>query len=281
MSHFFRNILCRERRSMRPDALFLVGLLLSLTVDPDCALAVDEPKNKDPFVVKVDRDRLTVRFQGVPLEAALKAIARKSGMMLILEAPLEDVVTITFDNVPLDEGLRRLLGNRSYGLFYDEGRSGHGAVLKRLTVLAKEHGEGRMKADREEDVRQWRQAALEDPDPARRQEAVEFLAGEELGQGLDIFVNVMKQDGDSNVREAALDAVEGLDTILFDPLFEVALQAREPSSRRRVLKLLNERGEGDPRIQDVLLRAATADPDEGVRATALELLESVETEKQP
>lgn len=265
---------------MRLDTLFLVGLLLSLAADPDCALAVDEPKDKDPFVVKVDRDRLTVRFQRVPLEAALKAIARKSGTALILEAPLEDVVTITFDNLPLDEGLRRLLGNRSYGLFYDEGRSGHGAVLKRVTVLAKEHGEGRMKADREEDFRQWRQAALEDPDPERRKKAVELLAGEELGQSLDIFVKVMKQDGDGDVREAALDAVEGLDTILFEPLFEVALQAREPSSRRRVLKLLSERGKDDPRIQDVLLRAATADADEEVRTTALGLLESFETEKK-
>ncbi|MGB4780515.1 HEAT repeat domain-containing protein [Candidatus Methylomirabilis sp.] len=265
---------------MRLDTLFLVGLLLSLTADPDCALAVDEPKDKDPFVVKVDRDRLTVRFQRVPLEAALKAIARKSGTALILEAPLEDVVTITFDNLPLDEGLRRLLGNRSYGLFYDEGRSGHGAVLKRVMVLTKEHGEGRMRADREEEFHQWRQVALEDSDPARRKEAVEILAGEELGQSLDIFIKVMKQDGDGDVREAALDAVEGLDTILFEPLFEVALQAREPSSRRRVLKLLSERGKDDPRIQDVLLRAATADADEEVRTTALGLLESFETEKK-
>src|SRR5574337_2115445 len=102
MLHFLRNMLCCGRRSMRLNTLFLVGLLLSLTADPDCALAVDELKDKDPFVVKVDRDRLTVRFEGIPLEVALKTIARESGMALVLEASLEDVVTIAFDDLPMD-----------------------------------------------------------------------------------------------------------------------------------------------------------------------------------
>ena len=267
---------------MRFAVLLLVGLLLSCPVGPDRAWAAGDPEAEGSFMVSVDRDRLTVRLKGIPLGMALKAIAQKSGVALTLEAPLEEEVTIAFDDLPVEEGLRRLLGSRSFVFVYAAAELGQPVVLKGVKVLAKGRGGVRANGAREEHlVTPWWQAALEGPDPARRREAVEALAdSQEPGQHLAILLAVLKQDGDSDVREAALDALQSLDAIPLEPLFNVALQDREPSIRTKALELLAEKGKSDRQVKAVLLRASKADPDEEVRETASSLLEHFETEEK-
>jgi HEAT repeat protein len=126
-----------------------------------------------------------------------------------------------------------------------------------------------------------RPAGLGDPDPERRMEAVMALAaGEEPLQSLDLLIEVLKQDGDSDVREAALHALESLDPIPLDPLFAVAFQDKSPSIRVRALTLLGEQGAGDPRVKAALQRAATSDPDREVMELASSLLEGLDMQKK-
>ena len=269
-------------RSMRLVGLLFVTLLFSLSGGLDPARAEEEPKPEGAFVVKVDGERLTVRLEGIPLQMALKAIERESGVALALLAPLTEEVTIAFDNLSLEQGLRRLLGNRSYILFYAAAGPGQPAALRQVKVLPKGR-EGVRTEDKREQPRviQSRQAGLGDPDPERRMEAVMALAAdEEPGKSLDLLIEVLKQDGDSNVREAALHALESLDAIPLDPLFAVAVQDKSPSIRMRALALLGEQGAGDPRVKAALQRAATSDPDREVMELASSLLEGFDMQKK-
>jgi len=267
---------------MRLVGLLFVTLLFSLSGGFDPARAEEEPKPEGAFVVKVDGERLTVRLQGIPLHVALKAIERESGVALALLGPLREEITIAFDDLPLEQGLRRLLGNRSYILFYAAAGPGQPAALRQVKVLPKGREGVRAEGPSEQPrVMPSRPAGLGDPDPERRMEAVMALAAdEEPRQSLDLLIEVLKQDGDSDVREAALHALESLDPIPLDPLFAVAFQDKSPSIRVRALTLLGERGAGDPRVKAALQRAATSDPDREVMELALSLLEGLDIQKK-
>jgi len=267
---------------MRLVGLLFVTLLFSSSGGLDPARAEEEPKPEGVFVVKVEGARLTMRLEGIPLQMALKAIERESGVALALLEPLTEEVTIAFDDLSLEQGLRRLLGNRSYILFYAAAGPGHPAALRQVKVLPKGREGVRAQGPSEQPrVMPSRQAGLGDPDPERRMEAVMALAvGEELGQSLDLLIEVLKQDKDNDVREAALNALESFDPIPLDPLLAVAVQDKSPSIRVRALTLLGERGAGDPRVKTALQRAATSDPDREVMELASSLLEGFDMQKK-
>jgi HEAT repeat protein len=260
---------------MRLVGLLFVTLLFSLSGGFDPARAEEEPKPEGAFVVKVDGERLTVRLQGIPLHAALKAIERESGVALALLTPLTEEITIAFENLPLEQGLRRLLGNHSYILFYAATGPGQPAALRQVKVLPKGREVVRAGDHREQPrVMPSRPPGLGDPDPEKRTEAVMALAaGEEPGKSLDLLIEILRQDKDNDVREAALHALGSLDPIPLEPLLAVAFQDKSPSIRVRALTLLGEQGAGDPRVKAALQRAATSDPDREVMELASSLLE--------
>jgi HEAT repeat protein len=107
-----------------------------------------------------------------------------------------------------------------------------------------------------------------------------LAAGEEPGKSLDLLIEILRQDKDNDVREAALHALESLDPIPLDPLFAVAVQDKSPSIRVRALTLLGERGAGDPRVKAALQRAATSDPDREVAEMASSLLDGIDMQKE-
>jgi HEAT repeat protein len=267
---------------MRLVGLLFVGLLISLAGGPGPARAADEPKPEGAFVVKVDGERLTVRLEGIPLQAALKAIERESGVALTLLTPLAEEITIAFESLPLEQGLRRLLGNHSYILFYAAAGPGQPAALRQVKVLPRGREVVRTGDHREQPrVMPSLPPGLGDPDPEKRTEAVMALAaGEEPGKSLDLLIEILRQDKDNDVREAALHALESLDPIPLDPLFAVAVQDKSPSIRVRALTLLGERGAGDPRVKAALQRAATSDPDREVAEMASSLLDGIDMQKE-
>ena len=268
------------RGAVTVAVLVVGGLLFQPAARPDRASAAGDPTPRSSFVVQVNRSRLTVRLQRIPLQMALTVIARKSGLALALEEPLAERVTVAFDDLPLDEGLRRLLGPRSYILSYAEAGPSEPVGVTKLVVLAK--GRERLRAGEAPAVRfvvPTPQAMPAELDAARRREAVEALAAsEEPGRHLNILLAVLKQDEDSDVREAALDALESLETFPLEPLAEVAMRDPQPSVRMRALELLGERGKNDRGVEAVLQRASTADPDDEVREAASSFLDSFDNE---
>lgn len=277
-SHQTRTEVWYKRCSIRLAISLLVSVLVSSCIAPDGTLAAVEGKANGLFVVRVDRDRLTVQLKGIPLQRALMAIAQRGRVTLTLEVPLEEEATIAFDNLPLDDGVKRLLGPRSYVLGYADSGPGQPPALRVVKVLTRGHGGSEASgAHWEHGLTRWRQEAPGDLDSLRLMGTVDALASSEQSQqSLAILLATLKQGGNQDNRAAALTALASVDTLPLESLFLVALQDQEPSIRLQVLELLRERGEGDDRVKAVLLQASQADPDDTIRETAALLLEGLE-----
>ena len=262
-------------RSFTRLSLFLfVSVLLGSTFPLDGALGASEPEAaKGPFVVELRGDRLTVRVKEIPLRMVLEAIGRHSGVEVAFAGPLEEKITASFDELPLDEGVKRFLGGRSYVFLYAAAGAGQppSVVLSKVSVL----GEGRPAGHGPEQgpPKPGRPGASAQPDPAKPAEAMEPLAaGDEAGMMRNLL-EVVHQEGDGPARAAALSGLEELETVPVAPLSAIALHDRDPVIRRGALELLGRRAAADPQVREVVEAAATADSDQDVRESAIALLE--------
>ena len=107
----------RFRRALRPPA-----------VSPAPGAAPAAPAA--PSIVKVQGDRLTVQLSDVPIDEVLRRIAEPSKADISGAVTTPRNVTADFADVPLQDGLARLLGEQNFLLTYrvDGG-------LKRLTLM--------------------------------------------------------------------------------------------------------------------------------------------------
>jgi hypothetical protein len=97
---------------------------------PYGASPAEEPSTR---VVRLENDRLTVRLRDVPITDVLQDLATQTGAQVRGQVREARDVTVTFDDVPLSDGLARLLGDQAFALVY-----GSGGRLKAVRLL----GEG-------------------------------------------------------------------------------------------------------------------------------------------
>jgi hypothetical protein len=80
--------------------------------------------------IAVRDGRLTINVEGSPLSIVLDVIAGESGVSIRGDVPLGARVTANFRDVPIDEGLTRILGTRSAVFVYaDDAEVGRGPTL--------------------------------------------------------------------------------------------------------------------------------------------------------
>jgi hypothetical protein len=210
----------RGRAVLQGLCVLLLGLLL--------AGGARDAAGADPaLVVQVDGGRLTLHASGVALRSVLRAVAGAGNLTLVLDAPLEEEVTIALDDVPLDEGVRRLLGSRDHVLVY---------AATTLTLVRVETPRGTAPAPRglvaflPEGDSTARVKALEaladtdavsfdllldlvlrDPTAAVRTRALELLREREADDARvhDVVLMASRNDPDREVREAAASLLEG------------------------------------------------------------------------
>jgi hypothetical protein len=75
---------------------------------------------ESPITVSVQDSKIQIKARDVPLDQILKALAKKTGLLLQLGDPLEEKVSCDFSDASLETVLKRLLTNRSYSLAYKE-----------------------------------------------------------------------------------------------------------------------------------------------------------------
>lgn len=83
-----------------------------------CFAHATETTPRSAPTLRVTAGRLTAHLPGVPLSTALGLLARQSHVKLVLRAPAEDQVSVSFTDLPLEEGLARLLRGKSFTLIY-------------------------------------------------------------------------------------------------------------------------------------------------------------------
>ncbi len=70
--------------------------------------------------IDLEAGTLSVEISDTPLVDVLEKIGEKAGFSLVLPLSLEDRITKKFSNVPLAQGIRRLVGNRSVAIVYQK-----------------------------------------------------------------------------------------------------------------------------------------------------------------
>ena len=126
------------------------------------------------------------------------------------------------------------------------------------------------------DVARLRGAALADPDPRERAQALEDLAANlDQRAALDAVVEVLGRESNPGLLERALDIVGSERALPLEPVLRLAASNPEPRVRIKALTRLSEQAARDVRARQALEVAAADDSSPAVRDTAAKLLRDV------
>ena len=82
------------------------------------ARLAERGRSQNVQLVHVANGLLTINVHEVPLSKLLKEIARHSGLALQGQASIAEWITVQFQQVRLEDGLRSILDGQSYALEY-------------------------------------------------------------------------------------------------------------------------------------------------------------------
>ncbi|HEY8149659.1 MAG TPA: HEAT repeat domain-containing protein [Vicinamibacteria bacterium] len=249
----------------------LVGAGLALIALTSTGAASDqagEPRRRD--TVRAKEGRLSVDVQGRTLEWVLGQISRAANVAFVTdEAPPETTVSVQFGDIPLDEGLRRILKDQDTFFFY-EAQGNAPSALRVVWVYPK--GQGRsiqpVPPERWASTRDL-EKLLTDPDADARSRAVESLIERQGEKARAVVLRALKDDS-ARVRTQALYGAfsSGLEL----PADVLAEALDDPSSDVRFLAL--EAIAGRPEAAP-LARRALGDANQHVRERAREIVAKV------
>jgi len=180
----------------------LAGALCALAVNCEALHAAESA-----FVLSVRGDRLTVQLHHVPLGQVLAELARQARIRVQLPPSMQaDPISDAFADLPLEQGIARLLQGRSFAIFHESPsaqpiRSGDIAATQ-LWVLPKPDQAGLAPAATDAQEGWSRRAFLDDADPARRLAALDDLTDRGDTIAIDALAQAMV-DADDAVRAKA------------------------------------------------------------------------------
>lgn len=121
--------------------LFVGSTLLSVALAHGAPLdarrnglaTVQSTREAGQLTINVVQSRLSAKIDAVPLSSVLRALAEHSGARIVLIGESDSIVGAEFADVPLEEGLRRLLRGRNLAFFY--ARPSPGEASYRLSEM--------------------------------------------------------------------------------------------------------------------------------------------------
>lgn len=263
---------------VRRTCPFLAVLVASSALAAaDVAQAQTAAATPPPPIVSVKEGRLTVRVENRSQDWILEEISRQAKVAITrVSGSGPRHVTMHFQDLSLDEGLRQILASQDAFFFY--GAAGKTpAVLRAVWIYAKGKGEGvepvppeawASSKDLERDVA--------DPDPDVRARAVEALIERKHDGARDIVLDALK-DQDDGVRSTALHESLANDVDLpTELLTELALGDPSPDVRFLALD-----GLADHAGVRAIAERAAHDPSLPVRQKAREILQELDGTPHP
>jgi hypothetical protein len=264
----------------------VIAMITSLSLAAVLLLSWSRAWSDTPVrpVVAISDGRVSVSGKGATVRQVLLEIADRSGVQIELEAGLHDQVAvdttaIAFDGATIEEALRRLFRNQNFAFVY----------ARDALTEARIYGDGtgefrRLTAPKPRDDAHP-PARRRDPDRPRTPDppnvfgppgpADRFTEIARTGREADVIraaLEALKRERDPEVLEAALDALEGLDEVPLDPLFDFARTSQDPDLTVQAMQLLADLGEGNKRVMSFLSKLAQDSPSAQVRNEATSLL---------
>ena len=269
-----RSAGCEARHRQPKGAIvrILLGaglvLIIALTSSAAASDRARDARRRD--AVSSKEGRLSVDVQGRALEWVLGAISRAADVAFVTDEMAPDTtVSVQFGDLPLDEGLRRILQDQDTFFFY-EAQGDKPCALRVVWVYAK----GRGRSVQPVPPERWAstrdlEKLLTDPDADARSRAVEVLIERQGEKARAVVLRALKDDS-ARVRTQALYGAfsSGLEL----PADALAEALDDPSSDVRFLAL--EAIAGRPEAAP-LARRALGDASPHVRERAREIVAKV------
>ena len=119
--------------------IFLIGFMFLLSPSP--ALGQDQGPE---LLVEYNRGLLTLSVENVNLKHVLTAVAEATGISVWYLKDFEKPITTDFNDLPLQQGLRRILRGMNYALIYSPSpEKKRGEVPAGVFVLSKQRSRAR------------------------------------------------------------------------------------------------------------------------------------------
>jgi len=246
-----------------------VGALFPLLrVGGGWAVAADAPAL--PPTITVRGGHLSVHLTKAPLAQVLELILERGAARITVFGEAVGEITDQFDDLPLHQGLRRLLAPRSFVLVYmEEGAEPLEAGRLKVMAVASSQADA---MDREvgHDKPAPPRVLVGTPPPDEDLLAAVGAGGSgaTVAERTRFLKEAVESAPDADVRSVALKSLTQISPVPLDAIAQVALADRSPRIRSRAIALLADHGQLDGLVMETLLTVARTDPDTGVREQA-------------
>jgi len=270
---------------------------LSITVfNKHQGICADAPPAEEVFDIKFDDGKLSAKLKNSPLEKVLKEIMSQSGARIWLNDSIDMAVTIEFQNIPVREGVRRILKDKNYAFLYAPHEIKEGGVSiisagksKEIFTKAREAPpkkplqkpvqptakKGKAKKEKPP-IETLIKDALESDDASKREDAIIALGESKDKKAIEAISKALANDPSEDVRLSSIDALLEIgDKSVVEPL-SAALKDVDPWVRESAVEALGEIG-GEAAIESI--KGALNDEDGSVRELAQETLEELNAKK--
>ena len=267
------------RRIFLASVFFLVGNSVAFASD------------SAPVSVAVHEDLVSATLDNASLERALAALGQPLGFTAHIDPSLSaTIVTETFQDVPVDRVLDRLLRGMNYALagssLYvwprDEKSASPPTNPEEWTVVESKDTPQEESSEDYPTIETWQADFENSTDPEARLEALEDILAHSWEEGEEDIIPTLVtalQDEEPDVRTLALEGLYGIEhpedqDSIRDAVVQMAESDPLPEHRVQALVWLTER---NPKDAKVLLEYTLSDSDPDIRAFAAGLLEEFQT----
>src|SRR3990167_6894223 len=228
-------------------ALFTIIVSLYIfTINKQQGLFADTPSGEETFEIKFSSGQLSVKLKNSPLEKVLKEIMEQSGARIWLNDAIDTTVTTEFQNVPVREGVRRILKDKNYAFLYapneiKEGKLSIISASKSKEIFTKTKEEppkkppqkpvppaakkGKVKKE-SPPFESLVKDALENEDAGKREDAIIALGESKDKKAIETIIKALVNDPSEDVRLSSIDALLEIDKSIAEPLSQ-ALKDRD------------------------------------------------------
>ncbi|MFQ5455647.1 MAG: HEAT repeat domain-containing protein [Nitrospirota bacterium] len=270
--------------------MYSLIIIMWLILTPFRVESYAQDVKEETALINVANGNITASFRDIKLEEILKEIERQSGIRVFFEGDSgRKMVSRDINNLPLAEGIERILNGQNFILVYNtderiEGKKTVGSGLAEIWILSRseESSQGDRGVSqtplsllpeeiepvhRREDIFQLIHDAINFPDPNIRIQAIRSLGASNNPDARSAIISALT-DSDSRVRRTALSVLEDSDDPPpMDIIIQKGLHDADPNVRSMALSIISEMGD---EVSVESLKQALHDRDPNVRIAAME-----------
>jgi hypothetical protein len=261
--------------------------LLAACADPQDA-EVSAPPPTHPATnelrVEIDGGAVTVHARDATLRDIVEEIARSTGLVLVLQDPLDERIDVDLHSLPLSEALHRILREWSFALQHaaQPSRSNESRNARAGTLWIFRKGSERSRASLSIPLAD----GMKESGGAHEVETIERLSVEQADDDANTRIDAVSALADVGgseaaamlaVTRAAISALEDIRGEASVELLAIALNDEDALVRAAAVDALGEVG-GETAIR--LLRQTSNDEQSAVREAAAELLDATDLQSR-